>query len=1302
MRHVPLLVVLFSSLSVMPAASKPAREPEKPPPAPASASDDDSRPYGIDRRVLWTNERVIGSPNPPPPFRVRQTFTKLKIPCPIGVAREPGTDNLLLIHQMVAWSGHGKILRVKDDPETDQTEELLNLDGIAYGVAFHPDFEKNGYLYVGDNGPMEKQPKKTRVTRYTIDRKPPHKIVPGSARIVIEWESDGHNGGDVAFGTDGMLYVTSGDGTSDSDTNVVGQDLTRLLSKVLRIDVDHPDPGKEYSVPKDNPFLDTPGARPETWAYGFRNPWRIHIDQKTGDVWVGQNGQDLWEQAILVQRGANYGWSVTEGSHPFYPDRKRGPTPISPPTVEHHHSEFRSLTGGVVYHGEKFPELRGAYIYGDWSTGKIWGVKHDRGKVTWHKELASTTLQITGFGIDTHGELLIADHGGGYYQLEPWPKDYKPAKFPTKLSETGLFTSVKGHEPHPGLIPYSVNAPLWSDGAEKERFIALPGAAQIEFGTWRGWNFPDLTVLVKTFSLPVGKDGMRRIETRLLTRQDGQWYGYSYLWNDEQTDADLVTAEGQDRVYEVRDAEAPGGVRQQTWHYPSRTECMVCHSRAANWVLGLTELQMNRVHDYGKVKDNQLRTLEHLGVFKVNPDDHVQALKQVPEPLLQLSRFIADAGQRAAALFGSAPAHRVDPVAWLEKQLRTNPRVATVLPKRPEEYRRLADPYDPKEDLDKRARSYLQANCAQCHVEAGGGNAQIDLEFTTARDRMKAIDVKPLHDTFGVRDAKLIAPGDPDRSVLLQRVMRRGAGQMPQLATAMADREGVKLLSGWIRRMEPERSAEQLDARIKAVITGPDYKHSRWGILAVDVETGKPVYEHNADQLFAPASVTKLYSCAAALVALGADHRFETPVFRRGDVTEGRLQGDLILVARGDLTLGGRIDADGKMAFKDHDHIYASPTGTQTEVTDTDPLAGLKALARQVKEAGINRVEGDVLIDDRLFAQARGSGSGPSIVTPILVNDNIVDVLVTPSAQAGQPASVRLRPETPFVQVDAQVETSGAGTRARITTERVGPQRYTVRGQVPVDAKPQVRILPVDDPAEFARALFIEALRREGVAVRASELRTPTAELPEKDAVAKLPRVAVFTSPPLSEALKVTLKVSHNLYASTLPLLLAVKEAKRTQPEGMRVERKILADLGVDVASISLESGAGGGNGDRVSPRATVQLLLAMGKRPDFATFKAALPVLGVDGTLADAVPADSPARGQVFAKTGTYGDADLLNDRVILRSKSVAGVMTTAGGRNLAFAIFVNEVPLPKGVEPAREGKVIGKLCEIIYRHAP
>jgi serine-type D-Ala-D-Ala carboxypeptidase/endopeptidase (penicillin-binding protein 4) len=500
----------------------------------------------------------------------------------------------------------------------------------------------------------------------------------------------------------------------------------------------------------------------------------------------------------------------------------------------------------------------------------------------------------------------------------------------------------------------------------------------------------------------------------------------------------------------------------------------------------------------------------------------------------------------------------------------------------------------------------------------------------------------------------------------------------------------------------PVRADDGLAAKIDAVLNRPDYKHSRWGLLVVDNESGRAVYEHNPDQLFAPASVTKLYTCAAALSVLGADHRFETPVYRRGEVTDGRLHGDLILIGQGDLTLGGRADASGKLLFKNHDHIYADWLTTRSELVDADPLAGLNDLARQVKESGVRQVDGDVLIDDRLFAKSRGTGSGPDVVTPILVNDNIIDVLITPASKAGAPATAKFRPETSYAPIDVQVETVSAGEPTRIQTERVGPQSFTMRGQIPIGAKPVVRIYAVDDPAGFARALFIESLRRAGVSVKASVHQAPTADLPHKDSYKDLQRVAVLKSPPLSEMLKVTLKVSHNLYASTLPLLIAAKEGKSTLGDGIRLERQPLADLGVDVEAMSLESGAGGGNADRVTPRTTVQLLRGLAKRRDWSVFKSALPVLGVDGTLEDAVAADSPARGKVTAKTGTYGDGDLLNGRLLLRAKSLAGVMTTVKGRELTLAIFVNDVPLPPDGDPVREGKVIGRLCEIIYQNCP
>jgi D-alanyl-D-alanine carboxypeptidase/D-alanyl-D-alanine-endopeptidase (penicillin-binding protein 4) len=500
----------------------------------------------------------------------------------------------------------------------------------------------------------------------------------------------------------------------------------------------------------------------------------------------------------------------------------------------------------------------------------------------------------------------------------------------------------------------------------------------------------------------------------------------------------------------------------------------------------------------------------------------------------------------------------------------------------------------------------------------------------------------------------------------------------------------------------PAVAAEELAPRIEEVINGPDYREGRWGILVVDAETGQTVYAHHPDQLFLPGSTAKLFSGAAALAALGANFRFETPVYRTSPVIDGRLHGDLILVASGDPTLGGRTDTSGRLAYTDDDHTYANSSTSKSTLTSTDPLAGLRSLARQVQAAGIHRLEGEVLVDDRLFPRSQGSGSGPDILTPIMVNDNVVDVLVRPAERAGEQAIVTLRPETGFVQMESQVTTVGADRPTVVDLVVTGPQRFVVRGQIAQGSRPILRIYPVEDPAAFARTVFTEVLRQQGVAVRAGALQAQQADLPARESYAADRRVALFTSPPFSETLKVTLKVSHNLYASTLPLWMAVQHNKRTLTDGLRLEGQFLAALGVDTRAVAFAGGAGASPADSVTPRATVQLLQGMSKRSDYAVFRDALPVLGVDGTLADAVAADSPARGKVRAKTGTLYYFDLLNDRPLLRSKALAGTMTTASGRTLFLAMFVNDVPLPRGVTPTRESRVLGRLCEILYHDGP
>lgn len=505
-----------------------------------------------------------------------------------------------------------------------------------------------------------------------------------------------------------------------------------------------------------------------------------------------------------------------------------------------------------------------------------------------------------------------------------------------------------------------------------------------------------------------------------------------------------------------------------------------------------------------------------------------------------------------------------------------------------------------------------------------------------------------------------------------------------------------------VSQVTPAADPQPLAKQIEAVFDKPEFKRAHWGALVVDAKTGDTVYEKEPDKFFTPASVTKLFTCGAALVEFGADFQFETPVFARGDAQKGVLRGDLILRGSGDPSFGGRNTKGGKLAFADYDHTYANSGLMESELTDTDPLAALDDLAAQVKAAGITEVLGEVLVDDRLFARARSTGSGPDLASAVMVNDNVIDVKIVPGAKAGDPATVSTRPATATVTVDAQVDTSDKLAGVSVTLSMVGPGQYTVRGKVPANGTPVVRILPVEDPSVFARSLFVEALRRAGVKVAAAVARPARGDLPTAAEYKELTRVALFTSAPLGEVLKVTLKTSHNLYATALPCLLAAKAGKSTQEDGLKVERKHLKALGVDPDAVSFASGAGGSGADFTSPRAAVQLLQGLRKRDDWEQFRGWLPELGVDGTLKEAVDKDSPARGKVFAKTGTNAWLDTLNGRMLLKSKTLAGSMTTQSGRELLFALFVNDTPLEPGEPASRVGKVLGRVCEIVYVEVP
>jgi uncharacterized repeat protein (TIGR03806 family) len=723
------------------------------------AQDDRGTGFDTTHRVPWTTSRIKGSPEPPAPYRTVNAFPRLKFNEPLDMTSAPGTERLFVVERF------GRILSFPNDSSASSGETLLERDGVSfYGLAFHPQFQTNGWFYVTITVGPDGDPRGTRVSRFHVGRDNPLHADPGSERIILEWPAGGHNGGCLKFGPDGYLYVATGDSSGIADEKRNGQNLSTLSGAILRIDVNTPDDGPPYAVPGDNPFVDTGGARPEIWAYGLRQPWKMSIDRETGDFWAGNVGQDLWEQIFLIERGGNYGWSVMEGSHPFGPDRERGPTPFIPPVVEHDHAEFRSITGGFVYHGARLPELRGAYIYGDYDTGKIWMFRYDREarKVTEHRELVDSALRLVGFGEDHAGELYLVDHMGGVIdRLERNPAADTTADFPRRLSETGLFASTADQQPAPGVIPYDVNAPQWLDGASAERWLAIPGDATIEFdgitypqpapGAPHGWKFPDGTVAVETILMetqPGRPESRRRLETRILHYEhlaggeevgDQFWRGYSYLWNEDQTDAVLLEDPlGTDLTLPIAGPAAEGGTRTQTWHVPGRAECMVCHNMAAKYVLGVNTLQLNRDFDYGSVAANQLDVFQRLG------------------------------------LFGGSLSESADRL----------PRVV--------DYR------DESLDTAERARGYLHANCSHCHRKWGGGNAEFLLLSTVSLKDMGIADVPPGHGGFYIPDARILAPGAPQRSVLYYRMAKLGPGRMPRIGSSEVDEAGLGLIRDWI------------------------------------------------------------------------------------------------------------------------------------------------------------------------------------------------------------------------------------------------------------------------------------------------------------------------------------------------------------------------------------------------------------------------------------------------------------------------------------------------------------------------
>ena len=319
----------------------------------------------------------------------------------------------------------GRIVVFENDPGVESARTFLDIrervndsgneEGLL-GLAFDPAFAENGYFYVYYTA---SRPRRSVVSRFSVSASDPNLADADSEIVFLEVAQPyrNHNGGHIAFGPDGMLYVGLGDGGSSGDPRGNGQDTSTLLGSILRIDVSALDQLGGYAAPPDNPFAGGEGAaRGEIWAYGLRNPWRFSFDRVTGDLWAADVGQNLYEEVNVVRPGLNYGWNVMEGSHCFRRANcdSRG---LEMPVAEYGRDGGCSVTGGYVYRGRRLPALYGAYLYGDFCSGKIWALRRDGATVTEQMQIADTGLSISSFGEDPSGEVYVLTFEGAVYRF---------------------------------------------------------------------------------------------------------------------------------------------------------------------------------------------------------------------------------------------------------------------------------------------------------------------------------------------------------------------------------------------------------------------------------------------------------------------------------------------------------------------------------------------------------------------------------------------------------------------------------------------------------------------------------------------------------------------------------------------------------------------------------------------------------------------------------------------------------------------------------------------------------------------
>ena len=738
------LLLIFLVLGITGCGGGGSSDRERPNSGPGTGGTGSTDPFGLTARAPLAALTIPLGGGAMGSYDLDASFPGLNFPAAIYLGAVPGENRLVVVQQS------GQVRAFVDDPAATSSTLVLDVSGrIAFegekgllGLTFDPDFTSNRYLYVYQSIPDSSgsgAEHVSRISRFTWDAGT-DAVALGSEKVIMEIDQPyrNHNAGALAFGPDGYLYIALGDGGSGGDPQNNAQTTSNLLGSMLRIDVHPADPADAYDVPADNPFVGQAGFLPEIYAYGLRNPFRFSFDRATGRLWVGDVGQGAREEVAIIEAGQNHGWRVYEGNLPY--DDSLNTLPVSAftfPVLDYGRSEGRAVIGGYVYRGTRVPSLQGRYLYGDNSTGNVWALAWDAasGSVT-SNTLIANTGGITSFGEDASADVHVVTGGGAIFQFREITSG-APSDPPARLSETGLFADLATLTPASGLIEYELNQPFWSDGTIKRRWIGVPDGERIGFDATGAWSFPLGTVIVKHFELALSEgdpNSQRRLETRLLVNRNDGWRGFTYRWNGAEAEADLLTG----RETETITIElAAGGTVDQLYEYPSRTDCLGCHTAAAGNVLGPRTRQLNREFAYPAATDNQLRSWNNIGLFSTD--------------------------------IGTADSYDAFPA--------------------------LDDTATP---MAERARAYLEVNCAQCHRPGGPAPTSIDLRFDTALDDMDVLDVTPSAGDLGVTDARIIAPGDRSRSVLWLRMGTLDGNRMPSLGSHRVDEAAVSLIGDWI------------------------------------------------------------------------------------------------------------------------------------------------------------------------------------------------------------------------------------------------------------------------------------------------------------------------------------------------------------------------------------------------------------------------------------------------------------------------------------------------------------------------